>query len=126
MSPSAIDPVTLAVLQSGLKHVCNEMDLAFVRAPFSPVIAEALDRSDGIYHRTSGELIAQGELGLPVFVGTMQFTVQAGVERAERLKIALDPGDVFIVNDPYLGGTHLMDVKFVQPFFRAGKLWCFP
>ena len=100
------------------------MDLAFVRSAFSPVIAEALDRSDGIYHRDSGELIAQGELGLPVFVGTMQFTVQAVIERVNRLKIALHPGDVFIVNDPYLGGTHLMDVKFVQPFFRDGRLWC--
>ena len=118
------DPITLSVLQNGLMQVCNEMDLAFVRSAFSPVIAEALDRSDGIYHRDSGELIAQGELGLPVFVGTMQFTVQAVIERVQRLKIALHPGDVFIVNDPYLGGTHLMDVKFVQPFFRAGKLWC--
>jgi N-methylhydantoinase B len=100
------------------------MDLAFVRSAFSPVIAEALDRSDGIYHLTTGELIAQGELGLPVFVGTMQFTVQAVIERVQRLKIALEPGDVFIVNDPYLGGTHLMDVKFVQPFFRDGRPWC--
>ena len=112
-------PITLSVLQNGLMQVCNEMDLAFVRSAFSPVIAEALDRSDGIYHRDSGELIAQGELGLPVFVGTMQFTVQAVIERVTRLKIPLEPGDVFIVNDPYLGGTHLMDVKFVQPFFRA-------
>jgi N-methylhydantoinase B len=119
-----IDPITLSVLQNGLMQVCNEMDLAFVRSAFSPVIAEALDRSDGIYHRDSGELIAQGELGLPVFVGTMQFTVQAVIERVQRLKIALHPGDVFIVNDPYLGGTHLMDVKFVQPFFRDGRLWC--
>jgi N-methylhydantoinase B len=120
----SIDPITLGVLQNGLQQVCNEMDLAFVRSAFSPVIAEALDRSDGIYHLTTGELIAQGELGLPVFVGTMQFTVQAVIERVQRLKIALEPGDVFIVNDPYLGGTHLMDVKFVQPFFRAGKPWC--
>ena len=121
---STVDPITLSVLQNGLMQVCNEMDLAFVRSAFSPVIAEALDRSDGIYHRDTGELIAQGELGLPVFVGTMQFTVQAVIERVQRLKIALHPGDVFIVNDPYLGGTHLMDVKFVQPFFRDGRLWC--
>ena len=80
----ALDPITLAVIQNGLMQVCNEMDLAFVRAAFSPVIAEALDRSDGIYHRDSGELIAQGELGLPVFVGTMQFTTQAVIERVER------------------------------------------
>jgi N-methylhydantoinase B len=125
MNPAhAIDPITLSVLQNGLQQVCNEMDLAFVRSAFSPVIAEALDRSDGIYHRDSGELIAQGELGLPVFVGTMQFTVQAVIEQVKRLKTPLEPGDVFIVNDPYLGGTHLMDVKFVQPFFHQGRLWC--
>jgi len=124
MNTMSIDPITLGVLQNGLQQVCNEMDLAFVRSAFSPVIAEALDRSDGIYHMTTGELIAQGELGLPVFVGTMQFTVQAVIERVQRLKIALEPADVFIVNDPYLGGTHLMDVKFVQPFFRDGKPWC--
>ena len=121
---SAIDPVTLAVIQNGLQQVCNEMDLAFVRAAFSPVISEALDRSDGIYHRDNGELIAQGELGLPVFVGTMQFSTQAVIDRVKTLGVALDEGDVFIVNDPYLGGTHLMDVKFVKPFFYRGKLWC--
>ena len=114
-----LDPVTLVVIQNGLQQVCNEMDLAFVRAAFSPVISEALDRSDGIYHRDTGELIAQGELGLPVFVGTMQFSTQAVIERASDVQ----PGDVYIVNDPYLGGTHLMDVKFVKPFFYRGKLF---
>ena len=121
---AALDPVTLAVIQNGLQQVCNEMDLAFVRAAFSPVIAEALDRSDGIYHRESGELIAQGDLGLPVFVGTMQFSTQAVIDRMREGKIPLADGDVFIVNDPYLGGTHLMDVKFVKPFFYRGRLWC--
>ena len=105
-----IDPITLVVIQNGLNQVCNEMDLAFCRAAFSPVISEAMDRSDGIYHRDDGALIAQGELGLPVFVGTMQFSTQAVI-------------DVFIVNDPYLGGTHLMDVRFVKPFFYQGKLF---
>jgi N-methylhydantoinase B len=121
---TALDPVTLAVIQNGLQQVCNEMDLAFVRAAFSPVISEALDRSDGIYHRESGELIAQGELGLPVFVGTMQFSTQAVIDRVRVDKIPLAEGDVFILNDPYLGGTHLMDVKFVKPFFYRGRLWC--
>ena len=116
---SAIDPVTLAVVGNGLQQVCNEMDLAFVRAAFSPVIAEGLDRSDGIYHRETGELIAQGELGLPVFVGTMQFSTKAVIDRAK----SVEEGDVFVVNDPYLGGTHLMDVKFVKPFFYRGKLF---
>jgi len=116
---TTLDPVTLAVLQSGLQQVCNEMDLAFVRSAFSPVISEALDRSDGIYHKDTGELIAQGELGLPVFVGTMQFGTQHVIERAKDLQ----SGDVYIVNDPYLGGTHLMDVRFVKPFFYKGELF---
>lgn len=114
-----IDPVTLAVIQSGLQQVCNEMDLAFVRSAFSPVISEALDRSDGIYHKDTGELIAQGDLGLPVFVGTMQFGTQEVIARARDLV----PGDLYIVNDPYLGGTHLMDVRFAKPFFYQGELY---
>ena len=89
---TTIDPVTLAVIQNGLQQVCNEMDTTFVRAAFSPVIAEGLDRSDGIYHRSTGELIAQGELGLPIFVGTMQFSTRAVIDRAKDL----EEGDVFL------------------------------
>ena len=115
-----VDPVTLAVIQSSLQQVCNEMDLAFERSAFSPVIAEARDRSDGIYHRDDGALIAQGELGLPIFVGTMQDSTRAVIERARDLQ----PGDVYIVNDPYLGGTHLMDVRMATPFFYKDEVFC--
>lgn len=118
-----IDPITLVVIQNGLQQVCNEMDLAFARAAFSPVISEALDRSDGIYHRDTGELVAQGELGLPVFVGTMQFSTQAVIERVRAQGTRVEEGDLFVVNDPYLGGTHLMDVRFVKPFFHQGRLF---
>ena len=54
------DPITLAVIQAGLQQVCDEMDLTFSRAAFSPGIAEADDRSDGIYSAEAGSLIAQG------------------------------------------------------------------
>ena len=60
------------------------MDLTFERAAFSPVISEAFDRSDGIYARDNGEVIAQGELGLPIFVGVMQFTTRAVIEHVRR------------------------------------------
>jgi N-methylhydantoinase B len=121
---SNLDPVTLTVIQNGLIQVCNEMDLAFVRAAFSPVISEGMDRSDGIYDAADGALIAQGELGLPVFVGTMQFSTQAVIERVKSHYAGkVDAGDVFIVNDPYLGGTHLMDVRFVKPFFYKGEVF---
>lgn len=118
-----IDPVTLAVIQAGLQQTCDEMDLTFSRAAFSPVIAEADDRSDGLYDATDGSLIAQGAKGLPVFVGTMQFSTRHLIERiASGATLPPDPGDIYIVNDPYLGGTHLMDVRFAMPFWREGKI----
>jgi N-methylhydantoinase B len=121
----AVDPVTLAVIQAGLQQVCDEMDLTFSRAAFSPVIAEADDRSDGIYAAQDGALIAQGARGLPVFVGTMQFSTRHLVARiASGETSAPEPGDIYIVNDPYLGGTHLMDVRFAMPFWRGGRIFC--
>jgi N-methylhydantoinase B len=120
-----MDALTLAVIQAGLTQVCNEMDLAFSRAAFSPVIAEADDRSDGIYAAADGALIAQGEGGLPVFVGAMQHSA-GHIIRLIREGAVAPPvaGDVYIVNDPYLGGTHLMDVRFARPFFVEGELFC--
>jgi N-methylhydantoinase B len=120
-----LDPLTLAVIQAALGQVCNEMDIAFSRAAFSPVIAEADDRSSGIYDKATGELIAQGELGLPVFVGTMQFSTAELIRLIGEGKAgAPAPGDIYAVNDPYLGGTHLMDVRFALPFYYRGEHFC--
>jgi N-methylhydantoinase B len=122
---SSLDPVTLTVIQSSLQQVCDEMDLSFSRAAFSPVIAEANDRSDGIYSADNGELIAQGALGLPVFVGTMQFSTRVIIEMiADGSVAAPEPGDIYIVNDPYLGGTHLMDVRFAMPYYHGDEIFC--
>lgn len=121
----SLDPITLSVIQAGLQQVCDEMDLSFSRAAFSPVIAEANDRSDGIYAADDGSLIAQGAGGLPVFVGTMQASTRTLIEMiADGRAAAPAPGDIYIVNDPYLGGTHLMDVRFAMPFYRGGELFC--
>lgn len=121
----SLDPITLSVIQAGLQQVCDEMDLSFSRAAFSPVIAEANDRSDGIYDATDGALIAQGAGGLPVFVGTMQYSTRTLISMIREGRAGQpEPGDIYIVNDPYLGGTHLMDVRFARPYYRDGQLWC--
>jgi len=120
-----LDPITLSVIQAGLQQVCDEMDLAFSRAAFSPVIAEANDRSDGIYDAADGALIAQGAGGLPVFVGTMQYSTRTLLSMIENGDVAAPrQGDIYIVNDPYLGGTHLMDVRFARPYWRNGEIFC--
>ena len=121
----SIDPITLSVIQAGLQQVCDEMDLSFSRAAFSPVIAEANDRSDGIYAAEDGALIAQGVGGLPVFVGTMQYSTRTLIRMIAAGTVAEPkPDDIYIVNDPYLGGTHLMDVRFARPFYRKGEIYC--
>lgn len=122
LEPSRIDPVTLAVVQNALKQVANEMDLVQEKTSFSPIVSEALDRANGIYRAERGEVIAQGDTGLPVFVGAMQSTTRAVIEHYGD---DLRPGDIVLINDPYLGGSHLMDTKMVAPFFFKGRLWCF-
>jgi N-methylhydantoinase B len=120
---SKLDEVTIAVIQNGLVQVCNEMDVAFQRSAFSPVISESRDLSDGIYHRDTGDLIAQGEWGMPIWVGCMQFSTQAGLAYIRKHNMSVRPGDVFIFNDPYMGGTHVMDVKFLRPLFYQGEIF---
>ena len=121
----ALDAITLSVIQAALQQACDEMDLTFSRAAFSPVIAEANDRSDGIYSAEDGSLIAQGAGGLPVFVGVMQYSTKTLIEMIRDGRcLPPEPGDIYIVNDPYLGGTHLMDVRFAMPVYRSGKIFC--
>ncbi len=120
-----LDPITLTMIQAGLQQVCDEMDVTFSRAAFSPIIAEADDRSDGIYDALDGSLIAQGAGGLPLFVGTMQASTRHIIDRiAQGLCLPPERGDIYSVNDPYLGGTHLMDVRFAAPVYRDGRLYC--
>lgn len=117
-----MDPITLAVVKGRLEEIADEMDLTLYRAAFCPVIAEGHDACHGFYEKDSGGTIIQGKNGLPIFVGSMQFAVKAVIDRVHRKgKSDLQEGDVYIFNDPYLGGTHLQDVKLVKPFFYAGE-----
>lgn len=115
-----IDAITLAVVKGRLEEIADEMDLTLYRAAFCPVIAEGHDACHGFYEKDSGGTIIQGKNGLPIFVGSMQFAVKAVIDRVTQ-RDDLREGDVFIFNDPYLGGTHLQDVKLVKPFFYEGE-----
>jgi N-methylhydantoinase B len=122
MNTNNTDPVTVAVVKGALESICDEMDKHLIHAALSPIISETNDCAHGIYHPETGETIAQGRFGLPVFMANMQFTVQSIIERA-REKDGFRPGDVWIMNDPYLGGTHLNDVNIVVPVFVEGELF---
>ena len=116
-----MDAVTLAVVRGAMEQVCDEMDLHLIRAALSPIISETNDCAHGVYDATTGETIAQGRFGLPVFLAQMQFSVQAVIEKA-RAEGGLKPGDMWIMNDVYLGGTHLNDVTLLVPYFHDGEL----
>ncbi len=118
---SKIDSITLAVIKGGLEQVADEMNAIIERAAFSAIMSEQLDRASGIFHPVTGEVIAQGVLAPPVFIAGMQATTQATLEAANR-RGGFKPGDMYIINNPYLGATHLPDVKLVKPVFVDGKL----
>ncbi len=119
-----MDAVRLAVLKGRLEQIADEMDATLYRSAFNPIIAEAHDASHGLYDGNSGDTLVQGKSGLPVFVGAMAFAVRAAIQAANEQSDGLQPGDIWIFNDPYDGGTHLNDFKLVQPFFYNDRLFC--
>ena len=123
MSTTPLDPITLAVVKGSLEQIADEMDLTLKRAAFSPTISEGHDRANGFYDAQTGNVIVQGFTGLPIFIGVMQFTTQAVIQEVKRRGV--NPEDVFLVNDPYSGGTHLMDMRMVKPFYYQGELFCY-
>jgi N-methylhydantoinase B len=118
-----IDPVTLAILDGRLTQIADEMDATLYRAAFNPIIAEARDACHGMYHAVTGDTLVQGAGGLPIFVGAMAFAVRGVIDKVAR-EGGLCEGDIFLFNDPYVGGTHLNDFRLVQPVFRGGTLFC--
>lgn len=123
MTGRTLDPVTLAILNGRLEQIADEMDATLYRSAFNPIIAEARDACHGLYHAETGDTLVQGTRGLPIFVGAMAFAVRAVIAKVEK-EGGLCPGDTFLFNDPYAGGTHLNDFRLVRPVFRGGTLYC--
>ena len=114
-----MNPLDLAIVRGRLQQMTDEMDLVQSKAAFSPVVSEMWDRANAIIDARTSEVVMQGTTGLPIFVSTMQATVAAVLED---LRAEISDGDVIITNDPFLGGTHLQDVKMLRPFFIDGEL----
>jgi N-methylhydantoinase B len=102
------DPTTLEIYRALFTSVAEEMGVALRRTAFSPNIKERRDYSCAVFN-AKGRVIAQGD-HMPVHLGSMPMAVAAALE-----VIALAPGDVVALNDPFAGGTHLPDVTLVMP-----------
>ena len=105
-----VDAVSLEVFKNLLASVAEEMGVALGRTGFSPNIKERKDFSCALFD-PNGHMVAQAS-HIPVHLGAMPASVAAALEGFD-----FTPGDIIILNDPYLGGTHLNDVTLVAPVF---------
>jgi N-methylhydantoinase B len=111
------DPVDLQVMLGALRSACEEMGAVLVRSAHSANIKERRDASTALFD-PAGQMVMQAE-HIPVHLGAMPFAVEAvlGEEHA--------PGDAWLLNDPYAGGTHLPDITVISPVFADGELAAF-
>jgi len=110
---SDLDPITVEVVRNKLEGIANEMQQTLLRSSFSPIVKEGLDASSSLF-TIRGETLAQAT-AIPIHLATL-IPIIAKILEVFPLS-TMKPGDVYCMNDPYLGGTHLPDVALVQPVF---------
>lgn len=114
------DPITLEIIQNSLQAAADEMFVVMRKTAMSSIIYEVLDMGTGVLD-ANGQLTSSGA-GLPGFVGVLDKSVKVLVNKFSNLG-DIEPGDVFITNDPYHGGvTHLNDLVVAMPVFANGIL----
>ena len=114
--PASIDPITVSVVQHRLHAIVEEMGEAMLRTAYSQILNSSRDFSTGICD-AQGRLVAQAE-HVPVHVGALPYAARSV---GEAFAGDIQPGDVFLVNDPYHGGSHLPDITVFVPVFDRGR-----
>jgi N-methylhydantoinase B len=112
-----VDSITVEILTGKLLATVDEMGIIMTRTSMSPIVYEVLDFACGIC-APNGDLIAQSN-GITLFTGTFAYQVRT---LAARYKDDIAPGDTFVTNDPFSGGTHPNDVAVVRPIFVGNQL----
>jgi N-methylhydantoinase B len=119
-APTLLDPITFEVLRNGFRAMCTEASALVERVSFSPTITEGHDNSISIL-TGDGRLISHGHRDQGPHMGTFEACVQTLLDEVDEFI----PGDVFIFNDPYTGGTHQNDVSLMRPIFVDGEVFAF-
>ena len=115
-----LDPITAEIIVSGLAYASEEMGIAVRNAAYSPNIKERLDHSCALFDRDL-RMIAQAE-HIPVHLGSLPWGLRRTLAQIAADGEAMPPGDQWVVNDPYLSGTHLNDVTVIRPIFIDGNI----
>ena len=114
---AAPDPVTLAVVENRLESIAREMVEVMLRTSMSQILNSSRDFSTAILDADC-QLVAQGE-GIPVHISALPI---AGEAVRDYFGSDIGEGDLFALNDPYFGGSHLPDITVIMPIFHEGKL----
>lgn len=114
----AVDPIRLEVIRNQLDGIAEEMEVALVRSAYSTIVKEGHDASTALFD-AGGELVAQST-SLPAQLGLMGPAVRSILNRFP--VEGMEDGDVFILNDPYDGGSHIPDVSIVAPVVFDGAV----
>ena len=115
--PAHDDPITLAVVEHRLESIAQEMTEAMLRTAMSQILNSSRDFSTAILDGDC-QLVAQGE-GIPVHISALPI---AGAAVRDYFGDDIHDGDLFILNDPYFGGSHLPDITIIRPVFHQGRL----
>lgn len=118
MRSKPVDPITAEILRNAFSATAAEMNANLIRSAFSPVIYEMKDCSVAIFDHQA-ELLGQSP-GLPIFLGALDEALKATIDLVGYEN--LEPGDIYILNDPYITGSHLNDVTVESPVFHHGHL----
>ncbi|MBI4641819.1 MAG: hydantoinase B/oxoprolinase family protein, partial [Candidatus Tectomicrobia bacterium] len=111
------DPITLSVIQHRLESIAQEMGEVMIRTSMSQILNSSRDFSTAILD-SKGQLSAQGE-HIPVHISALPPAV---IAVQNYFKDDIHEGDLFAVNDPYFGGSHLPDITVIYPIFHEGKV----
>lgn len=117
MTQPTVDPITTEVVRNFVISCAEDMNAALWRSAHSPVIYEGRDSAVAILDH-EGNMLGQST-GVPLFVGAIDACVHLVMQKYGD---DIGPGDIFLMNDSYLQGTHLMDFTAVGPLFHDGKL----
>ncbi len=112
------DLVEMEIVRNALIAIAEEMFTVTSKTSKSPIIYDVLDFSTGLTD-AEGDVVSQAT-GIPLFIGMLDFNAKAPLEKFG--KSGLMQGDIIILNDPYISGTHLNDVAIVAPFFHKDEL----
>ena len=115
-----VDPITVEVIKNSLIYASEEMGIAVRNSAYSPNIKDRLDHSCAIFD-AHARLIAQAE-HIPVHLGSLPWGLRATLGAIESIGMTMQRGDMWLVNDPYISGTHLNDVTVIRPIFFKEKL----